>query len=156
VDENDVARLRAAVTRIARYLDRQSANEGLTRTETSSLGMVARHGSIRIGRLAELEGVNPTMQSRVVAKLEAAGYVTRSPDDEDRRVTHVSITPSGARLHARRRRERSALLAARLEQLPPGHAEQLLGSLGSLESLADALAPALSQQGAAGAGRTAR
>lgn len=153
---DEVARLRAALTRISRYLDRQRADERLTLTEMSALAMVARHRSIRIGRLAEIEGVNPTMQSRVVAKLESAGYVTRTVDVDDRRVMHVTITPSGERLHARRRRERSALLAARLDELPPGQAEQLMATIPALESLADALSPGGAKHSLAAAEPAAR
>jgi DNA-binding MarR family transcriptional regulator len=57
----DVVRLRGALARIARSIDRQVSGDGLTRTQLSVLGTVARKGSIGVGELADAEGLNPTM-----------------------------------------------------------------------------------------------
>ncbi len=72
VDADNVARLRIALARTARWLDRNSATDGLSRTQLSVLGSTARRGPLGLGELAEIEGINPTMLSRVVSKLDDA------------------------------------------------------------------------------------
>src|ERR1700709_919294 len=95
----DITRLRVALARIARLVDRQVSGEGMTRTQLSVLGTAARLGDLGISELAEIEGLNPTMLSRLVGKLEVAGLVRRTPDPEDRRAVRVQVTEAGVALH---------------------------------------------------------
>jgi DNA-binding MarR family transcriptional regulator len=137
--ETEVARLRVALSRIARQIDRQVSNGGMPRTQLSVLGTVAVRKKLGMGELADVEGINPTMLSRVVGRLEADGLVLRAPSAEDRRVIQVGITPAGTKLHNRLRQERTSLLAAHLDGLPDGQATALIELLPALESLAAAL-----------------
>jgi DNA-binding MarR family transcriptional regulator len=136
----DLSRLRTVLGRISRMVDRQVSGGGLTRTQLSVLGVTARTGPIGVGELADVEGLNPTMLSRVVGKLEAMDLLRRSPDPADARVVRVEVTASGRELHERLRRERAALFGARIADLPPEHATTLLAALPALEALADELA----------------
>ncbi len=141
--DEDVARLRVALARIARQLDRQTRGEQargtLTRTQMSVLATIARCGPLRISELAEVEGVNPTMLSRIVGKLENSGLLQRRPDSDDRRATLVATTPEGDHLLYRLRAERTRLLAQRLATMPDDGSTRLLAALPALEALADAL-----------------
>lgn len=136
MDTDDVARLRIALARTARWLERQSTAGELSRTQLSVLGTVARLGPLGLGRLAEIEGVNPTMLSRIVAKLDDAGLVHRTPDPTDRRAAHVEVTDTGLELHLRMRAERTRLLVDRLADLTPEHRDRLLAALPAIEVLA--------------------
>jgi DNA-binding MarR family transcriptional regulator len=136
-DDEQVARLRSALLRIVRTIDRRVGSDGLTSTQLSVLGRVRRDGSIAAGELAEAEGINPTMLSRVLSRLEETDLVRRTASVSDRRVVRVEITPQGRRRHDRLRAERSKVLAERLERMDPAQAEQLLVLLPALESLAD-------------------
>src|SRR6266446_3570880 len=78
------ARLRLSATRLARLLRQQSA-----------LAVIANHGPLTLGALAEHERVAPPSITKVVTKLEADGLVIRSPDPGDRRVCRVAISPQG-------------------------------------------------------------
>ena len=111
--------------------------DALTPTQASVLATVAREGPVRISELAEIEGVNPTMLSRIVGKLEDAGLLLRRPDPADGRAARVEVTPVGDDLHRRQRAERTALLTARLTRMPDAAA--LLAALPALESLAHEL-----------------
>jgi DNA-binding MarR family transcriptional regulator len=139
-DDEELARLRVALARITRALDRRTRGDLLTRTQFSALATIARRGPVRVSEVAELEGVNPTMLSRILGKLEDAGLVRRSPDPADGRVSLVEVTDDGAQLHRRLRAERTKLLAAQLAALPDDRSAALLAALGSLESLAENLA----------------
>jgi DNA-binding MarR family transcriptional regulator len=134
--DEDIARLRIALARIARLVDRQVSGGGLTRTQLSVLSTIARQGPLGLGELADAEGLNPTMLSRIVGKLEAAGLLLRSPDPQDRRAVTVEVTADGAALQQSLRRERTALFADRLAGVADGHQALLLAALPALEDLA--------------------
>jgi DNA-binding MarR family transcriptional regulator len=151
-DEEDVARLRIALARISRLLDRQSRGRELTRTQSSVLATVGRRGPLRLSELAECEGVNPTMLSRIVAKLEQAGLLHRTPDPDDRRAARVELTGDGIELNRRQRAERTQLLTDRLAALPGSRAGELLAALPALEALADELAERPERRREAGGG----
>jgi len=146
IDAEDIARLRIALARITRVLDRQSRGHTLTGTQASVLATAARLGPLRITELAEFEGINPTMMSRIVGKLEDAGLLHRRPDPDDRRAALVEPTAPGRELQRHVREERTRLLAERLAALPAGHADGLLDALPHLEALATALLTAQPQK----------
>jgi DNA-binding MarR family transcriptional regulator len=134
-----VTRLRAVVGKISRAMDREVGSGELTRTQFTVLGTTVRRGPIRLGDLAERENINPTMLSRVVAKLDAIGYIARKPDPADQRAALIVATASGARAHAEIRAQRTALMARRLGELPPEAEIQLRAALPALEQLAGAM-----------------
>lgn len=136
-DIDDVARLRIALARISRAVDRMSAEAGYTRTQLSVLGTVARLKSVGMGELADIEALNPTMLSRVVGQLEAAGLISRGIDADDRRSVRVQLTAAGRSLHLKLRKRRTDVLGRQLAALPAGQADDLLAALPALEALAD-------------------
>lgn len=129
------ARLRLAVTRLARQL-RQQAGSGLTPTMTAALASVERAGSPTVGALAAAEQVSAPTMSVVVAKLEEQGLVTRETDPADRRVTRVRITADGRRSLARARTRKNAFLTRRLRSLDPEDLAVLERAADVLERLA--------------------
>jgi DNA-binding MarR family transcriptional regulator len=89
--------------------------------------------------VAEAEGINPTMLSRVIADLVQQGLLERTSDQGDRRAAWVKATGAGRRLSERMRRERTDALNAALADLDGDERRQILGALDALEGLADAL-----------------
>lgn len=140
-ESEDVARLRISVARIARVLARQNTEDGLTQTQLSVLGTVVRDGPVGLGELAEFEGVNPTMLSRIVGKLDERGLIRRIQDPDDRRAALVAATPEGGRLHQDSRARRTRLLDERLACLHPDRLAELRAALPALDALADELGP---------------
>jgi DNA-binding MarR family transcriptional regulator len=141
VDDISVDRLRTALTRISRRINRQVSAEGLTATQLSVLSTVVHRGPLGLKELAEVEGVNPTMLSRIVGKLEVAGLIERQVDADDRRAARVAVTTAGARLHRRVLSKRSALLAERLAELPAATVAAIVAALPAFEELGQALDP---------------
>ena len=86
--------------------------------------------------LAQEEGMNPTMLSRVVWRLEDAGLLARRPDPRDRRAALVDATPAGRKLHERIRAERADALSQLIEHLGVAEREDLDAALPVLEQLA--------------------
>lgn len=140
------AGLRAAIDRIARRLRETRAGEGLTPTQVSVLFTIAVHGPLRLSDLADREGLNPTMVSRVVAQLASALLVERTPDPADGRAALVTVTRTGAELRRRIRRERADVLASHLSGLDSGQRAALVAALPALETLAEQLRDAAAQR----------
>lgn len=100
---------------------------------------VARRGPLRLSELAESEGLNPTMLSRVVAQMVQDGLLERSSDEGDRRAAWVKATAAGRRLAERMRRERTAAVNLALDGLSEGDRRRIEQALPALESLAEQL-----------------
>jgi DNA-binding MarR family transcriptional regulator len=138
-DVDAPARLRAVVGKLSRRLNAAARGEGLTHTQHSVLGVIARSGPSRMTELAEIESVNPTMLSRVVAHLDEAGLVRRRPDPDDRRAGLVEVTALGRRTHDRLRADRGRLLADGLSRIDPDQRAALEAALPALEALVEAV-----------------
>lgn len=115
------------------------AAAGLTPTRVSVLLHVVRAGSVRLSDLAEAEGINPTMLSRVVSDLADSGLVARVSDESDRRAAWAKATPAGRTLAQRMRRERTDALSLALQALSATERSELERALPALEALGDAL-----------------
>jgi DNA-binding MarR family transcriptional regulator len=136
VDADAVARLRGVILRLARQFNTSASDEGLTPTQASVLGIVVARGPISLTELTRLEGLNPTMLSRVVGKLDGDGLIRRHSDQADQRAILVAATDAGTALHRRIRDRRTQIISACLEQLPARHSHDLLAGLDALEALA--------------------
>lgn len=138
---DDVHRLRVALGRISRRVDRNCHPAELTRTTFLLLNTVARRGPVAMGELAVIEGLNPTMASRLVGRLADRGLVERAPGTEDRRVVTVRATERGLELYRRLRTERAAMFSTHLAALPDDGAAALRAALPALEAMADHIPP---------------
>jgi len=127
-------RLRLSATRLARRL-RQEAQTGLSPSQLSALAAVERHGPLTLGALADHETVAPPTITRVVAKLQADGFLTRQPDPVDRRVTRVVVTSKGRALLGTSRRRKTEWLTTRLDDLDPDQRARLADALDTLDAL---------------------
>ena len=141
MDAELVARLRAVIGRLARQLNETSTGEGLTPTQYSVLALVRGRGPLGLPELTELEGLNPTMLSRVIRVLDDAGLIQRLTDPNDMRVVRLEITPAGAQMQERIRERRTSVLTECLDRLPPDTAAALLENVPALEALAEAVKP---------------
>jgi len=135
------ARLRASIGKLSRRLRPTAAGAaaGLTPTRISILFTVARLGPIRLSELAEEEGLNPTMLSRVIADFAESGLVTRDCDPEDRRAALVQATADGRKLCERMRGERTDVLEVALASLSEDDRRAVEQALPVLEQLAQSL-----------------
>jgi DNA-binding MarR family transcriptional regulator len=139
LDAETAARLRAVVGRLSRRLTALARGSGLTQSQLSTLSVIARQGPIRLSDLAEIESMNPTMVSRIVAALDEAGLVRRRTDPDDRRSGLLEVTGAGRRTHDRLRAERGRALTQGLEALDARDAAAIEAALPALEQLVDAM-----------------
>jgi DNA-binding MarR family transcriptional regulator len=127
------ARLRVVVARLARQL-RQHSPGGLTPSQWSALVTVEDKQPLRIGDLAEREGVSAPTATRLVASLEEAGLLTRTSDPADRRTAYIGLTEAGTDKLEWARGVRTATLAQRLSAMPDAEVRRLVELLPLLES----------------------
>jgi DNA-binding MarR family transcriptional regulator len=139
MDDDGVIRLRRVISKLARQLNASSTGEGLTPTQASVLGLIVFRGPLSLGELADLEGLNPTMLSRVVSKLQTMGLIDRIPDPADLRSASVAATPEGARTDERVKAQRAAAVSRCMAQLAPQSQAVLTEALPALEELAEAM-----------------
>ena len=90
-----------------------------------------------MSELAESEGINPTMLSRVVADLVDAGLLQRASDEGDRRAAWVKATAAGKRLSDRIHRERTEAVNTALAALSEADRSLIEQALPALEQLAE-------------------
>lgn len=128
------ARLRLAVGRLHRRLSRDSG-VGLTASQLSALVTAEQHGPLRLGDLAVRETVSPPTMTRIAASLEALGLLDRVVDPDDGRASRVLLSREGGHALARIRRERTAHLASRIDQLTEADRAALAGAVDVLERL---------------------
>ena len=85
--------------------------------------------------LADLESVTQPSMTGLVQRLEALGYLTRTPDPHDRRATRVSITAAGVRSVEARRVSHEQVIVERLSALPAEDLDALTAVLPALSHL---------------------
>ena len=83
-----------------KFYDRQfgdfSARTGLSMREIHVLLFLANNPGYDTAReISELRGLSKSQVSQAVELLAAEGFLLRTPDEADRRVVHLSITPAG-------------------------------------------------------------
>jgi len=138
MDADGVTRLRGVIARLARQLNASSTGEGLTPSQASVLGLVVFRGPVSLGELADLEGLNPTMLSRVVGRLQELELIRRIPDPADLRSASVTSTPAGQEVDKRIKAQRAAVVSKCVEQLSGQQEQALSAALPALEALAEA------------------
>jgi len=135
--EAGAARLRIAVARLSRRLRPTAAAGSLTTTEVDVLVALDRRGPLRLSDLAGFAGLNPTMLSRLIPKLEEAGLMRRLGAEGDRRVCRVEVTAKGRRLLERIRSERNDVLSRLLRELDAAERDAVARAVPVLEQLAE-------------------
>jgi DNA-binding MarR family transcriptional regulator len=143
VEADSVIRLRRVVLGLARRLNAASVGEGLTPAQASVLAVVVNRGPLGLTELAEIEGLNPTMLSRIVGNLSSLGIVERRRDPSDYRAVRVEVTPQGEAIWQRISAERTEIISECVTYLPTEQETALTEALPALENLSERLREAL-------------
>jgi DNA-binding MarR family transcriptional regulator len=134
VRPSQVAALQEASLLLTRRIRKHSETE-LTLSQMSALSTLQRVGAMRVGDLASRELISKSSATRLVAKLEEVGYLTRGVDPSDGRSFQVTITEHGYELLAASRRRANEFLASEVEQLSEENRTALLKALPALQAL---------------------
>lgn len=98
-----------AVARQLRHRNREAlAPWDVTPSQARAVGVLTRHGTMRLSELAEHLRIVARSATEVVDDLQARELVERLPDPRDRRATLVRLTERGAEIAAAIRSARDA------------------------------------------------
>ncbi len=118
VDPASVAdALHSAAIHLLRYVRTEDERLGVSPARLSALSVLVFAGPMRLTDLARLEQVRPPTMTRLVASLEADGYVRRSAIEGDARAVRLEATSRGAKVMQEGRRRRVRRLAAKLSRV---------------------------------------
>lgn len=132
-------RLRVVISLLARQLNASAVGEGLTPAQASVLRTVTGRGRMSLSDLTMVEGLNPTMTSRIVGELDRRGLVRRMPNEHDLRSASVEITDDGRVVSEHIRLARAQVVADSLGRLPTASRRAIVEALPALGELVDAL-----------------
>lgn len=133
-ETEEIERLRLVVLRLSRRIRTNSVEE-LSPSQHAVFISIVKNGPATIGRIAELEHVQPPSASKIVASLETSGLVARRSDPDDRRCSLIEATPEGLAYLAQVRAAGRSWLAVRLAALDDADAGALAAALPALEQL---------------------
>ncbi|MEW1835776.1 MarR family transcriptional regulator [Microbacterium sp. NPDC079995] len=108
---------RMATFRLARRLRSQRAVDTMSDGQFAVLAALKVHGPHTLGELAERERVSAPSMNRTVNCLEELGYLSRTPDENDRRKVVIDLTESGREVVVETVRRRDSWLEHAFEAL---------------------------------------
>lgn len=114
----EASEVRIATFRLARRLRAQRAVDTMSDGQFAVLATLKVHGPHTLGELAERERVSAPSMNRTVNCLEESGYLTRTPDEADRRKVNIALTADGRGVVDETVRRRDAWLEAAISDLP--------------------------------------
>ncbi len=129
--------LRMATFRLARRLRAQRAVDTMSDGQFAVLAALSIHGEHTLGQLADRERVTAPSMNRTVSLLEEAGYLTRTPDDDDRRKVTIALTDAGRLVVAETVRRRDAWLEEALAALDEDERRTLAAAAEIMRKVAD-------------------
>lgn len=133
---SDVARL------IRTVFDRRVRKLGLTRAQWLCLTRLHRRPGASQTELAEMLEIDRASAGRMIDRMEKAGWVQRRPDDGDRRINRLYLTPGARRSHARMWKIAEATVDDALGALSPREREEFTRMTAQVKGRLQALAGA--------------
>lgn len=106
----------------------------VTPSQARALGVLRRHGALRLRDLAAHLRIAPRSATEVVDDLAGRGLAERRPDPDDRRAVLVQLTESGARTAAGVHADRAAGADDFFARLDAGDRDALARILRTLRS----------------------
>lgn len=116
---DDASDLRMATFRLARRLRAERAVDSMSDGQFAVLAALKVHGPHTLGELAERERVTAPSMNRTVNCLEESGYLTRTPDEVDRRKVNITLNDAGRVVVDETVRRRDSWLETALDAMTP-------------------------------------
>jgi DNA-binding MarR family transcriptional regulator len=107
-EESLAEAFRGVARQLRHQTQRTLAPWDVTPSQARALGVLTRHGPMRLGALSEYLRIAPRSATEVVDALVEAHLVERRPDPNDRRAILVALTSRGKEVAAKIRAARAA------------------------------------------------
>lgn len=128
-------RLHSVAIHLLRRVRRVDEATGLSGPRLSVLSVVVFAGPVTLTELAAAEQVKPPTMTRLVQALEDDGYIVRTPDALDGRVSRIAASPKGRAAMMEGRANRVRALTALLSALSVREQKTLRKAVQMLEGL---------------------
>jgi DNA-binding MarR family transcriptional regulator len=128
---------RLATFRLARRLRSQRAVDSMSDAQFAVLAALKVHGPHTLGELAERERVSAPSMNRTVNCLEELGYLSRTPDENDRRKVVIDLTDSGREVVVETVRRRDSWLEHAFEDLTAAQRATLAKAAAIMQEVAE-------------------
>lgn len=125
---------------------------GLTRPEWRILSGLGQHGTMTATALGEQSSMHKTKVSRAVAELERRRWLTRAPDEKDRRIEHLTLTRAGLAAYRDMVPLAKAFEREMLARIDGPGREALTVALNAVEAALSPIPPGADNEGAAAGG----
>jgi DNA-binding MarR family transcriptional regulator/GNAT superfamily N-acetyltransferase len=122
-------------TRQLGLLDEALYRSAFSLTESRVLYELANRDGVTASDLARDLGLDAGYLSRVLAKFEAGGHLTRTPSASDARQSVLALTRAGRKAFAPLNRASQEQIAAMLQPLRPAERDRLVQSMRTIETL---------------------
>lgn len=150
--EHTAIRLRTSLFGLMRQLRQAQPADAIGSARLGVLGALYRLGPMTPTALAAHERVRLQTLTRLLAELEAEGWIVRAPHPDDGRQSMLSLAKLGARRLSADLRRREASLARAIETaLTPAQQAALLKACTAIDAVAEALATSTALPSAAAA-----
>lgn len=113
---------------------RLRAEFNLPLTHFEPMSVIDRLGTCRVYEIASELGITTGGASKLIDRIEAAGFCRRRPNPDDRRSSLLELTPAGRKVLQAADRAFDDELKRRLGGLAPKAVEQLLSTLTRLRA----------------------
>lgn len=128
---------RMATFRLARRLRSQRAVDTMSDGQFAVLAALKVHGPHTLGELAERERVSAPSMNRTVNCLEELGYLSRTPDENDRRKVVIELTDGGREVVVETVRRRDSWLEHAFEDLTAAQRATLAKAAAIMQEVAE-------------------
>lgn len=131
--------LRTTIHRLVKVLRRNTRYDAqLSLTERSTLGLLYPDIRLAPSEIARTEMVTTQSMSQIINHLSELNYIDRTPSDEDKRKTLLSLTGSGRAYVEQIRQDKQEWLARALhERTTPAEKDLLVQALAILTKLGE-------------------
>jgi DNA-binding MarR family transcriptional regulator len=122
-------------TRLLGLLDEKLLASPVSLTEARVLWELERYPRIRAEDLLERLSVDRGYMSRILSRLERAGFLSRTAHARDGRMRLLDLTPQGHAFLSDLEEKASAQITGLLEPLPPEKRKRLVQAMAEVEAL---------------------
>jgi DNA-binding MarR family transcriptional regulator len=136
VNQQQSLQLLLSLHRLLRTVRQAAPANGLYPTQLIVLSQLLQGGPMRVGELAAQVPCSQPTATTMVSHLETMGLVAREADPDDRRAIQVTLTDTGRETIISVAHGDAEIIAARLAELTPEEAAQVLAVAPLLDRLA--------------------
>lgn len=111
------------------------AEHGVGVSQGYTLLSLPQEGNLSMNKLSEAMGLANSTTTRIVDQLVRKGLVRRKPDDVDRRVVNISLTPKGQALWRTLDKEQQDFFKQAFDEIPEDERPAIVRCLEQITSL---------------------